>query len=72
MDQGFAGAVNLSVAGLPARATGTFNPASLAGSGTSVLTISTQKSTQKGTRTLTITGTGGGRTHSVTVTLVIQ
>ena len=71
-DAGFAGPVTLSVTGLPNRATGTFNPASLVGSGTSVLTISTQKSTQKGTRTLTITGTGGGRTHSVTVTLEIQ
>ena len=71
-DPGFAGPVNFTVTGLPNRATGTFNPASLAGSGTSVLTVSTQKSTQKGTRTLTITGTGGGLTHSVTVTLVIQ
>lgn len=71
-DQGFAGPVNLTVTGLPARVTGTFNPASLAGSGTSVLTVSTQRNAQKGTRTLTITGSGGGRTHSVNVTLVIQ
>ena len=71
-DPGFAGPVTFTVTGLPNRATGAFNPASLAGSGTSVLTINTQKSTQKGTRTLTITGTGGGRAHSTTVTLVIQ
>ena len=71
-DQTFSGPVNFTVAGLPMRVTGTFNPTSLAGSGTSVLTISTARNAQKGTRTLTITGSGGGRTHSVNVTLVIQ
>ena len=70
--QAFAGPVDLTVTGLPSRTTATFSPASLAGSGTSVLTISTMKNGQKGTRTLTITGTGGGRTHSVNVTLVVQ
>jgi PKD repeat protein len=71
-EPGFAGSVNLTASSVPTRTTATFNPASLAGSGTSVLTISTQRNVQKGTRTLTITGTGGGRTHSVNVTLVIQ
>ena len=70
--QDFSGPVNLTVTGLPMRTTGTFNPISLAGSGTAVLTVSTAKNAQKGTRTLTITGSGGGRTHSVKVTLVIQ
>ena len=69
---GFAGPVNLTVGGVPARATATFNPASLAGSGTSVLTVDTRRNVQRGTRSLVITGTGGGRTHSVNVTLVIQ
>jgi len=69
---GFSGPVALTVSNLPARVTGTFNPASLTGSGTSVLTISTMKSGQKGAKTLTITGTGGGRTHSVDVTVTIQ
>jgi hypothetical protein len=71
-DAAFSGPVNFTVTGLPARATGTFNPTSLAGSGTSVLTVSTARNVQKGTRTVTITGSGGGRTHSVSVTLVIQ
>ena len=70
--QGFTGPVNLTLSGLPSRATGTFNPASLAGSGTSVLTVSTARNVQKGTRTLTITASGGGRTHVVNVTLVIR
>jgi hypothetical protein len=69
---GFSGTVNLSVAGVPGRATATFNPASIVNSGSSVLTIDTEPNVQRRTRTLTITGTGGGRTHSVNVTLIIQ
>jgi hypothetical protein len=68
----FSGPVNLTVDGLPSRTTATFNPASLGGSGTSVLTVDVPKNAQKGTRTVTITGTGGGRTHSVNVTLAVQ
>ena len=70
--QGFSGTVNLTVSGAPSRATTTFNPAAIANSGTSVLTIDTEPNVQRRTRTLTITGTGGGRVHSVTVTLIIQ
>ena len=40
--QGFSGTVNLSVSGVPSRATATFNPASIVNSGTSVLTIDTR------------------------------
>jgi hypothetical protein len=71
-DQGFTGPVNLTLSGVPSRATATFNPSSVAGSGTSVLTVTTARNVQKGTRTLTITGSGGGRSHSVNVTLVIR
>ena len=70
--QGFSGTVNLTVSGAPSRATATFNPASIVNSGTSVLTIDTEPNVQRRTRTLTITGTGGGRVHSVNVTLIIQ
>ena len=70
--QGFSGTVNLSVSGAPSRATTTFNPASIVNSGTSVLTIDTEPNVQRRTRTLTITGTSGGRVHSVNVTLIIQ
>ena len=71
-EPGFSGPVALTVSGLPSRVTGAFSPASVSGSGTSVLTITTMKSGQKATKSLTITGTGGGRTHSVGVTLAIQ
>jgi galactose oxidase-like protein/PKD domain-containing protein len=70
--QGFSGTVNLTVSGAPSRATKTFNPASIVNSGTSVLTIDTEPNVQRRTRTLTITGTGGSRVHSVNVTLIIQ
>ena len=70
--QGFSGTVNLAVSGVPPRATATFNPASIVNSGTSVLTVNTESNVQKRTRTLTITGTSGGRVHSVNVTLTIQ
>jgi hypothetical protein len=70
--QGFSGTVNLTVSGVPQRATKTFNPASIVNAGTSVLTIDTEPKVQRRTRTLTITGTGGGRVHSVNVTLIIQ
>ena len=69
---GFSGPVSLTVDGLPSRTTAAFTPASVAGSGTSVLTVTTARNSQKGTRTLTITGTGGGRTHSVNVTVAVQ
>jgi PKD repeat protein len=68
----FSGPVSLSLGGLPARATGAFEPSSIAGSGTATLTVSTARNVQKGTRTLTVTGTGGGRVHTANVTLIIK
>jgi len=69
---GFSGAVSLSVKGLPLRATATFNPTSVTGSGSSTLTVTAARRTSLGTFTLTITGTSGSLTHSTTVTLVTQ
>jgi uncharacterized membrane protein len=69
---GFSGAVDLSVSGLPTGATGTFNPTSVTGSGTSTLTVTTLGTTPTGSYTLTITGTSGGLTHSATATLVVN
>jgi hypothetical protein len=68
---GFTGTVDLSVVGLPAGATATFTPASVATSGTSTLAVSTLATTPAATYTLTITGTSGALTHSATVTLVV-
>jgi hypothetical protein len=69
---GFTGSASLSVSGLPAHATASFNPTAIAGSGSSMLTVVTNRKTPAGTSTLTITGTSGSLTHSTTVTLVVQ
>jgi hypothetical protein len=69
---GFNSAVSLSVTGLPNRTSATFNPSSVTGSGTSTLTITTQRKTSVGTRVLTITGTSGSLSHSTTVQLTVQ
>ena len=69
---GFTGTVNLSVSGQGSRVTTSFNPTSVAGSGTSTLRVSVGKRATGGNRTLTITGTSGSLTHSTSATLTIQ
>jgi len=69
---GFSGNVALSVTGgLPAGASASFNPASIATSGSSTMTVSTSASTPAGTYTLTITGDTGVFTRTTTTTLVV-
>jgi regulation of enolase protein 1 (concanavalin A-like superfamily) len=68
---GFSSGVSLTVSGLPSGATGSFNPPTITGSGSSTLTVSTASSTPIGTSTLTITGTSGSLVHNATVTLVV-
>lgn len=60
--QGFSGAVNLTVSGLPTGVTGSFSPASATTSST--LTLIASSSAAAGTSTLTITGTSGTGTSS--------
>jgi polygalacturonase/uncharacterized membrane protein len=69
---GFSGQVALSVTGLPTGTNGSFNPASITGSGSSTLTISTSSATPAGSYPLTITGASGSLTHNTSVTLVVQ
>jgi hypothetical protein len=66
----FNSSVSLSASGLPAGATATFSPSSIAapGSGSSTLTLTAGASTATGAYTVTVTGTGGGKTHTSTVT----
>jgi hypothetical protein len=63
--------VALSVTGLPAGATATFNPQTITASGSSALTISTLGTTPAGTYTLTIRGTSGSLARTVNVTLIV-
>lgn len=60
------------MSGLPTGATASFNPASVASSGSSTLTVVTTAATATGTYPLTITGTSGTLSHSATVTLVVN
>jgi hypothetical protein len=69
---GFSSAVALSATGAPSGATATFSPTSIAapGSGSSTLTLASGTAAA-GTYSLTITGTGGGKTHTVTLSWTI-
>ena len=66
---GFSSSVALSANGLPSGASASFNPASISGNGSSTLTIVSSAATPAGEFDVTITGTGGGQTHSTTVPL---
>src|SRR5438132_5042898 len=66
---GFAGTVTLGASGLPNRSSANFSPNPATTS--SVLTVTTSRPTSTGTYTLTITGTSGGTSHMITVTLQV-
>ncbi len=68
---GFNGTVNFSLTGLPRFSSANFNPTSVTSSGSSVLTVKTNKNVQPGTFTLTITGTSGSLVHSAKVGLTV-
>jgi len=72
---GFSSSVDLSVSGLPSGATSSFDPDPLtptASGAQSILTVTAPLTTPTGTSILTISGTGGGKTHAKNVTLIIQ
>jgi uncharacterized membrane protein len=70
---GFADNVALSLTGLPSGVgTASFSPQVIAGAGSSQLTVTTLPTAPGGTYPLTITGTAGGVTHTVAVTLVLS
>jgi subtilase family serine protease len=70
---GFSSAVALTASGQPAGVTATFSPTSIAapGSGTSALTLAVASTVATGTYPITVTGTGGGITHTATVSLTV-
>jgi len=69
---GTAETIMLSVAGLPAGVTGTFNPTSVTAGGSSTLTVTVPAGTTASTSTLTITGIAPSKTHTTTVALTIN
>jgi len=68
----YSGTVSFTVSGLPTGTTSTFNPSSLNTSGSTTLSITTNNSTPPGTYPLTITGTDGTLTRTVSVTLQVD
>jgi hypothetical protein len=70
--QGFAGAVFLSLDGLPAGATSSFAPSSLVAPGSSTLRVTTSSSATRGTYTLIIRGSSGAISHAVTTSLTVR
>jgi kumamolisin len=71
---GFNSAIGLSASGLPTGTTAAFSPVSIAapGSGTSTMTLKVGPSTAAGTYAVIVTGTGGGLTHTATVSLTVK
>jgi hypothetical protein len=71
----FAINVSLSVSGLPNKTSATFRPNPLAlaagGTGSATLTVIAQRNGPMRIYTLTLTGTGGGKTHSQSVILTL-
>ena len=73
-ENGFIGAVQFSVSGLPTGVVGTFspNPVDTATASTSVLTVTTPSTAKQGNYALTITGTSGSLTRTATATLQLK
>ena len=69
---GFSSAIGLSGSVTGGRVSLGFSPTSINGAGTSTMTITVNRRASTGPRTITITGTGGGVTHSTTVALTVQ
>jgi subtilisin family serine protease len=69
---GFSSPVTLSVSGLPSGATGTFSRNPVTPGLNSTLTLRTSAPSPKGTFALTVSGSGGGKTHSSVVTLTLK
>jgi hypothetical protein len=70
---GFSGTVDLSakIVGLPAGVTASFNPASVTGSGSSTLTVSTTSLAPGGNLALAVIGTSGGMSQTAFVTIAL-
>src|SRR5207245_5091158 len=63
--------VGLSLSGLPAGATGSFNPSAVTAGGSSTLRISNASSPPGGIYTLTVNGTGNTEYHTITVAMSV-
>jgi hypothetical protein len=71
---GFDSAISFSASRVPTGVTYSFTPASIGapGSGTTDFNLTVAKNAPTGTYPITITGTGGGLTHTTTLTFQIR
>ena len=68
---GFAGTVALQASGLPSGAQATLTPATVSGSGSATLDVSTSPTTPTGTVSIIITATSGSLAHTTNVSLTV-
>ncbi len=68
---GFSGSVGFGVSGLPSGVTGSFNPTSVTGAGSTTLTINTIAGAPTGGFTAMVTGTSGSLSHNTSASLTI-
>jgi titin len=68
---GFTGSVSFSASGLPSGAGVSFNPPTVTASGSTVMTVTTSSSTPTGNYNLTVTGSSGALSHTVTPVLSV-
>ena len=69
---GFDSAVTFSATGVPSGVTTSFSPSSVTGSGTTDFNLTVSRSARTGTYPITITGTGGGKTATTTLTFEVR
>ncbi len=71
---GFNSAISLSASGQPAGVAVSFSPTSIAapGSGSATITVTVSRSAATGTYAILITATGGGISHSATLSLTVR
>ena len=69
----FSSAIALSASGLPAGATASFSPSSIAvpGNGSSTLTFLAGSATATGTYNVIVSGSGGGKTHTTAISVTV-
>jgi hypothetical protein len=65
-------AITLSVSGLPPGVTATFSPATIKGSGYSVVTLKAASTAKRETNVLTFSGASGNTKHSSTISLTVD
>jgi subtilase family serine protease len=64
--------IALSATGQKSGTTISFSPSSIAGSGTSTMKITVSRFATRGTASLVVKGTGGGNSHTVTISLTVN